>query len=98
MADTPPRDLPAEAAARRDIDTQLAECGWAVQHIDDLNLTAGQRVAVREVTMKDDHGRADYLLFVDDEAVGAIEAKSTGTTLTGVEFQTMPEWYQGPEG
>ena len=51
MADTPPRDLPAEAAARRDIDTQLAECGWVVQHIDDLNLTAGQGVAVREVTM-----------------------------------------------
>lgn len=30
----------------------------------------------------------DYLLFIDREAVGAIEAKPEGTTLSGVEEQT----------
>ena len=34
-------------------------------------------------------GRADYVLFVDRQAVGVIEAKPVGTTLTGVEPQTL---------
>jgi type I restriction enzyme, R subunit len=33
-------------------------------------------------------GRADYLLFVDRVAVGAIEAKPVGTVLVDVEGQT----------
>jgi len=33
-------------------------------------------------------GYADYLLFIDWEAVGAVEAKPEGTTLSGVEEQT----------
>ncbi|WP_420639193.1 DEAD/DEAH box helicase family protein [Candidatus Poriferisocius sp.] len=33
-------------------------------------------------------GPADYVLFVDRQAVGVIEAKKLGTTLTGVEWQT----------
>ena len=80
--------LPAEARARVDIDGQLAEAGWVVQHRRDLNLYAGQGVAVREFTMRDGHGRADYLLFVDREPVGSIEAKAAGATLTGVEEQS----------
>ena len=78
----------AEAKARIDIDRQLAECGWVVQDSDKVNLSAGRGVAIREFVMAKDHGRADYLLFVDRTAVGAIEAKPAGTTLTGVEFQT----------
>lgn len=38
--------------------------------------------------MADGHGRADYLLFVDRQAVGTIEAKPKGTTLTEVEIQS----------
>jgi hypothetical protein len=37
--------------------------------------------------MKRGHGFADYLLFVDRQAVGALEAKKVGTPLTGVELQ-----------
>ncbi len=33
--------------------------------------------------MKRGHGRADYLLFVNRKAVGAIEAKKAGETLSG---------------
>ena len=33
-------------------------------------------------------GRADYLIYVDQKAVGVIEAKPAGTTLSGVEWQS----------
>lgn len=80
--------LAAEAKARVEIDRQLAACGWLVQDRADLNLYAGHGVAGREFTMADGHGRADYLLFVDRQAVGTIEAKPKGTTLTEVEIQS----------
>lgn len=78
----------AEARARALIDAQLAAAGWAVQDAARTNLFAAQGVAVREVTMKPGHGRADYLLYVDKKAVGVIEAKPVGTTLAGVEWQS----------
>ena len=62
-------------------------CGWVLQNLAEVNLQAGQGVAVREVTLEEGHGRADYLLFVDGQAAGAIEAKPAGHTLTGVVFQ-----------
>ncbi|GAA1760777.1 type I restriction-modification enzyme R subunit C-terminal domain-containing protein [Luedemannella helvata] len=34
------------------------------------------------------HGRADYLLYVDQRVVGVIEAKPQGTPLSGVEWQS----------
>ena len=80
--------LAAEQRARVLIDRQLSEAGWVVQDRKDLNLFAGQGVAVREVIMAKDHGRADYLLYVDQKAVGVIEAKPAGTTLSGVEWQS----------
>lgn len=80
--------LPAEARARKEIDRQLVACGWLVQDRSEMNLYAGQGVAVREFIMAPGHGRADYLLFVDGKAVGAIEAKSSGTPLAGVEPQS----------
>ena len=39
--------LAAEQRARVLIDRQLADAGWTVQHKKDLNLFAGQGVAVR---------------------------------------------------
>lgn len=80
--------LTAEAQARVQIDRQLEAAGWAVQDADSVNLAAAQGVAVREFILKPPHGRADYLLFVDREPVGSIEAKPAGTTLTGVEEQS----------
>jgi len=59
--------LAAEARARVRIDEILSECGWLVQSDVDLNLTAGPGVAVREVTLKEGHGRVDYLLFVTSQ-------------------------------
>ena len=80
--------LAAEQRARVLIDRQLTEAGWVVQDRKDLNLFAGQGVAVREVVMATGHGRADYLLYVDQLAVGVIEAKPQGTALSGVEWQS----------
>ncbi len=78
----------AEARARVLIDRQLDEAGWSVQDKKAINLFACQGVAVREVTLKPGHGRADYVLYVDQAAVGVIEAKPVGTPLSGVEWQS----------
>lgn len=80
--------LAAEARARVLIDRQLADAGWAVQDKQAMNLFAAQGIAVREVTLKPGHGRADYLLYVDQTVVGVIEAKPEGTPLSGVEWQS----------
>ena len=69
-----------------EIDSQLAACGWMVQDYKHAAVAAAPGVAVREV--QTDAGPADYVLFVDRQAVGVIEAKKAGTTLTGVEPQT----------
>jgi type I restriction enzyme, R subunit len=81
MAQTP------EEKARSEIDARLRSAGWVVQDREDLDLTAGRGIAVRNFTMKPGFGFADYLLYIDRQAVGAIEAKAEGT-LTGVEAQS----------
>jgi type I restriction enzyme, R subunit len=80
--------LAAEQRARVRIDAQLAAAGWLVQDRKDMNLFAGQGVAVREVVMAPGHGRVDYLLYVDRRVVGVVEAKPEGTPLSGVEWQS----------
>ncbi|MGH7631154.1 MAG: type I restriction endonuclease [Gemmatimonadales bacterium] len=76
-----------EALARATIDRQLADAGWAVQDPGAVNLHAARGVAVREFPLRQGHGFADYLLYVDRKAVGVVEAKREGATLTGVEGQ-----------
>src|SRR5687768_4525092 len=76
-----------EATAREKIDALLAAAGWCIQNVADTNLGAGRGVAIREFPLKKGHGFADYLLYVDRQAVGVIEAKKEGETLTGVEVQ-----------
>ncbi len=78
--------LAPEQLARRDIDEQLRTCGWLVQDYKAAAVAAAQGVVVREVPTT--AGPADYVLFVDNQAVGVIEAKKAGMTLTGVEPQT----------
>ena len=67
--------LAAEARSRVLIDRQLGEAGWSVQDKKAMNLFASPGVAVREVTLKPGHGRVDYVLYVNQAAVGVIEAK-----------------------
>ena len=76
-----------EEQARQLIDERLAQAGWVVQDYTRLNLGASVGVAIREFSVMT--GAADYLLFVNREAVGVIEAKKVGQTLTGVEEQSM---------
>ena len=73
-------------AARQKIDELLTQAGWKIQDFKDLDLGAALGVVVREFPLQS--GFADYLLFIDREAVGAIESKPEGSTLSGVEEQT----------
>ena len=81
MPDTP------EQKARVAIDAKLDASGWLVQDREDMDLTAGRGIAVREFPMKPGFGFADYLLYLDRKALGAIEAMADGI-LTGVEAQS----------
>lgn len=67
----------------------------AGQDYKSVNLYAGTGVAVRE--MVTDAGPADYVLFVNRQAVGVIEAKKKGMTLSGVEWQTVKYQVNVPE-
>ena len=75
-----------EAKARLIIDSRLLDAGWRVQDLKQINLGAAVGVAVREYPT--DTGPADYVLFVNREPVGVIEAKPDPTILTFVEYQT----------
>jgi type I restriction enzyme R subunit len=75
-----------EEKARERIDELLARCGWAVQDFADMNAYAQLGVAVREFPLKT--GAADYMLYADGQAIGVVEAKPEGHTLTGVETQS----------
>jgi type I restriction enzyme R subunit len=77
-----------EAKARQQIDQKLEAAGWVIQDMKQLNLGASSGVAVREYPT--DTGPADYVLFVDREPVGVIEAKrdEAGHNLTAHETQT----------
>jgi type I restriction enzyme R subunit len=76
-----------EEKAREKIDELLSLAGWFVQDMDELNLGATLGVAVREYPLST--GSADYLLFVERQPVGAIEAKPEGITLSGVSEQSQ---------
>jgi len=75
-----------EEKARQRIDQLLNEAGWVIQDVQELNLGADLGVAVREFPLLS--GSADYLLFVNRKAVGVVEAKPEGTTLSGVADQS----------
>lgn len=87
MDSTNPNQNP-EQKARDRIDQQLIAAGWAVQGNKAIDFKAGRGVAVREY--QTDVGPADYVLFVDKQAVGVIEAKPEewGHKITTVEEQS----------
>jgi type I restriction enzyme R subunit len=77
-----------EQQARDRIDALLRDAGWVVQSKQRFDLGAGLGVAIREY--QTDAGPADYVLFVDRQPVGVIEAKreEAGHRLTVVEEQS----------
>lgn len=75
-----------EEIARQSIDRLLHECGWAVQDFKAADFSAGRGIALREVSLTT--GPCDYLLLVDRKALGVIEAKKEGTTLSAVAEQS----------
>jgi hypothetical protein len=83
MSPTGSKNAP-EAKARGKIDHLLSQAGWLVQYRDDMNLSAGDGIAVCEFKLEKGHGYVDYLLFVDGQAVGVIEAKAAGYSFTSV--------------
>src|SRR5438045_4377297 len=76
-----------EELAREKIDRLLIDCGWVIKDRRTINLSAAGGVALREALLKDGD-EADYLLFVDGKAIGTVEAKPEGHTLTDVEEQS----------
>ncbi|MDK2977400.1 MAG: type restriction enzyme subunit [Bacteroidales bacterium] len=75
-----------EQIAREKIDQMLISAGWVVQDMKDINLGASLGVIVREYPTET--GPADYIMFVNRNPVGVIEAKKEGTILTTVEEQS----------
>jgi type I restriction enzyme R subunit len=77
-----------EQIARDKIDGLLKDSGWVVQHAKKIDFSAGLGVAVREY--QTEVGPVDYALFVNQKAVGVIEAKSAdmGHKITTVEEQS----------
>ncbi len=78
--------LKPEERARRKIDKLLTSAGWTIQDVNEININASLGVAVREFPLET--GPTDYLLFIEGKAAGVIEAKSEGTSLTGVDTQS----------
>ena len=63
-----------EQKARDHIDAMLEQAGWFVQDKEKIDFSAGFGITVREY--QTDIGPADYVLFIDKNPVGVIEAKS----------------------
>src|SRR5260221_1549159 len=90
-----------EERAREEIDALLSASGWVVQTRDRINLSAAPGVAICELSFAT--GEPDYTLFVDGKAIGTVEAKPAGITLTSVEEQSakyvagvpagLPAWH-----
>ena len=76
-----------EERARARIDAQLCTCGWLIQDRADIKIYAGLGVAIREFPCSAARKR-DYLLYVDGQAIGTVEAKPEGHTLIGVETRS----------
>ncbi|HEX3626403.1 MAG TPA: DEAD/DEAH box helicase family protein [Verrucomicrobiae bacterium] len=85
-----------EEKARLAIDAQLNACGWVVQAKDKINLSAARGVAVSELSFST--GEPDYTLFADGKAIGTVEAKPEGATLTSVEEQSAKYTIGVPPG
>ena len=84
-----------EQVAREKIDNLLKAAGWVLQDRDEFNRNAARGVAVREFSMSS--GTCDYLLFINGQAAGVIEAKKSGSSLGGVADQSEKYIHKPPE-
>ena len=77
-----------EQAVRDIIDKMLSQAGWLVQDKKTIDFSAGLGIAVREY--QTDVGPADYVLFIDKNPVGVVEAKPEdwGQKITTIEEQS----------
>ena len=77
-----------EQIARDKIDQMLIAAGWVVQSKKKIDLYSNKGVAVREY--QTDVGPADYILFIEGDPIGIIEAKreDEGFHLLSVEEQS----------
>lgn len=99
-----PKNQNPEQEARDAIDRQLTAAGWIVQNRQAIDFNTGRGIAVREYPT--DAGPADYVLFVDRQALGDIEAKpeAWGHRITTVEDQSQGyanarlKWWSGGNG
>jgi DNA (cytosine-5)-methyltransferase 1 len=80
--------LAPDARVRKEIDKQLAAAGWTVQSQQALDLSVGPGVAVPDFAFEEPQRRVDYVLFLNGQPAGVIEAKSDGTRLGEVEHQS----------
>ena len=78
----------SEKCAREMIDELLMQCGWVIQERKQLDLSVSRGIVVRGVRLL--QGRYDYLLLVDRNPVGVIEAKKAA-----VEPSTLAEQSDG---
>ena len=74
-----------EQKARDNIDAMLEQAGWLIQDKNKIDFGAGFGIAIREYPT--DAGPADYVLFINKNPVGVIEAKPEhwGQRITTVE-------------
>lgn len=82
-----------EEKARLIIDQKLIEAGYVIQDMSDMNVYAAKGVIVREYPT--DTGEVDYLIFINAQPVGIIEAKEVnkGEKLV-VETEKQTERYK----
>lgn len=77
---------PELEARHKEINPLLIKAGWKIQNYKVANPHSSKGVAVEFFQIGRE--QADYVLFVNGHAVGIIEAKKPGESLTGKEFQT----------
>jgi type I restriction enzyme R subunit len=94
--------LATEAKAREHIDTLLTAAGWTLQDYTRFDASASRYIALPEIPLT--HGRCDYLLLIDRDPLGVIEAKKAGTRLSMVAEQSafyganLPDFLQRTTG
>jgi len=82
-------NLKPEDKARHDlINPALKKAGWKVEHFKSASVHGAKGVAVEFFPLGAGVGEADYVLFVNGQACGIIEAKKEGETLIGKEPQS----------
>lgn len=77
-----------EKRAGTESERLLAVAAWAVHPFAETNIHVLQGVVLRKFPLREGHGDADYMPYVDRRATVVIESKKQAHTLTGVEIQS----------